>query len=71
MQLFGGAHSLETGAKRYVDALLLEDEYKTGTFYASKKGTTGPVVDQAELMDVFKNESYQDHADEALHKFIK
>lgn len=33
---------MEVGAKRYVDALL-EDTYKSGVLYASRKGMTGPV----------------------------
>jgi len=41
----GLIHSLEIGAKRYVDGIS-DDSYKTGTFYASKKGSTGEVVDQ-------------------------
>lgn len=71
MQLFGQMHSLQTGASRYVDALYDGDSYKSGIFYASKKGTTGEVVDQVIYIPELHDESYQDHANEAIHKFIK
>jgi NAD(P)-dependent dehydrogenase (short-subunit alcohol dehydrogenase family) len=52
MQLTGIIHSLETGSQRYIDAVLgTEDmaQFASGTFVASRKGTTGEVCDQAEL----------------------
>lgn len=71
MKLVGVAHGLETGTKRYIDALTDEDTYKTGVFYASKKGTTGPVCDQVVFMEELTNQEYQDNANIALHNFIK
>ena len=72
MKLLGKMHGLETGAQRYVDALCDDGEtYKNGVFYASKKGMTGEICDQSEISDIFKNETYQDNCNEALHKFIK
>lgn len=61
---------MEVGAKRYVDALLDEDTYKSGVFNASRKGMTGPVVDQMVFADYLANELYQDQANEVLRKFI-
>ena len=72
MKLFGKMHSLDVGAKRYVDALLDDGEdYKTGVFYASKKDVSGEVVDQIQFVDLYHNEQYQDNASIAVHKFIK
>lgn len=71
LSLVGKAHSVQVGAKRYVDALLDHETYQSGVFYASKKGLSGEVCDQAEFLDYFSNESYQDNAYEAIHKFIK
>ena len=63
-------HSVEVGAKRYVDALT-EEAYRSGAFYASKRSAvTGPLVDQGEFFDDANNEHYQDSAYEALHRFI-
>merc|ERR1712048_883098 len=66
----GRAHSLEVGTKRYVDALLDHSTYHSGVFYGSKKGLSGEVCDQAELLSYFTNETFQDNANEAIHKFI-
>lgn len=64
-------HSVEAGAKRYVDALN-DDSYKSGAFYASKKSAlTGPMVEQGGFFHDLNNEQYQDSAYEALHRFIK
>lgn len=71
MTMFGKMHSVETGAKRYVDALVDDKTYKTGVFYASKEGVSGPLCDQVAFMPEFANKQYQDNANEALHKFIK
>ena len=68
--LLGMAHGVDTAAKRYVDALTNEDLYKTGVFYASKKGTKGPVCDQAEIFSALKNEEHQDNASAAIYKFL-
>ena len=69
--LVGLAHSLEVGTKRYVDALLDHLNYQSGIFYGSKKGLSGEVCDQSVFLDYFANKKFQEHANEALHKFIK
>jgi len=68
--LFGRAHKLEQGAKRFVDGIL-DESYNSGVFYASKKGTAGPIVDQATLFADLNNKTFQDNAYEAIHRFIK
>ena len=52
MKTMGYFHNVDVGAKRYVDAVLGEnsmDTYKSGTFVASKKGTSGKLMDQAKM----------------------
>ncbi|CAB9506750.1 Protochlorophyllide reductase A, chloroplastic [Seminavis robusta] len=75
MWLFGKVHDLETGAKRYVDALTDEGgtNYKSGRFYASadENSITGPTSDQSAIWDVFDNEVYQDNAYTAIEKLLK
>ena len=40
-------------------------------FYASAANTiTGPLVDQADIFSDLGNLSFQDHANEAIHRFI-
>jgi hypothetical protein len=70
--LIGGmVHSLAVGAKRFVDGIS-DDRYKSGVFYASKEGKlSGDVVDQSTFYTDLKNTSFQDNADEAIHRFIK
>ena len=68
--LFGRAHKLEEGAKRFVDGIL-DKSYKSGIFYASKKGTAGAIIDQSTLFNDLNNETFQDNASEAIHRFIK
>ena len=70
----GKAHGPETGAKRYLDALLDENSetYQTGRFYATKgPSASGEVGDQETFTDVFYNQHYQDNANAAVHKFIR
>ncbi|XP_066929228.1 light-dependent protochlorophyllide reductase-like [Clytia hemisphaerica] len=69
--LVGLAHSVDIGAKRYIDALLDHENYQSGIFYGSKKGLSGEMGDQAVFLDYFANGSFQDNANEALHNFIK
>ena len=71
MSLLGTSHTVEVGAKRYMDALLDHDRYKTGVFYASKDGLSGVVSDQSTALELFSNETYQENANAAIHKFIK
>ncbi len=69
MPLFGMMHSVETGAKRYLDGLL-NPEFKTGHFYASQAGyPTGPVVDQASIDGTLSDITNQDNANQALRQF--
>ena len=54
---FGKFHSLKIGAKRYVDAVTGEGEFRhflSGSFVASKKGVAGPVADQVEVFATAK-----------------
>ena len=70
MPLFGIVQSLEEGSKRHVNALN-DDALKSGRFYASKANAlTGTVIDQSTIMPDLANPSYQDHAYEAVHRFI-
>ena len=40
-------------------------------FYASAANTlTGPMVNQADFLPDLANPSFQDHANEAIHRFI-
>ena len=69
MQLSGKAHKLEVGAKRYVDGLR-DASYKSGRFYASRNGVTGPIIDQSTLFDSLENPAIQDNANEAIHRYL-
>ena len=63
-------HTLDVGAKRFVDAIS-DDRYKSGVFYASKQGKlSGDMVDQSSFFTSLKNTSFQDNANEAIHRFI-
>jgi len=69
--LKGLVHKLEKGAKRFVDGIS-DDTLISGVFYASKaKKLTGPVVDQSTIFSDLSNVTYQDNANEAIHRFIK
>ena len=70
MQLLGRAHSVDVGAKRYVDAMLNDDDFKSGVWWGSKKGLTGELSDQLEHWpDIIGNESAQDNANTVIHRF--
>jgi NAD(P)-dependent dehydrogenase (short-subunit alcohol dehydrogenase family) len=70
MPIFGMMHSVETGAKRYVDGLL-NPKFESGHFYASaSESPTGPVVDQAARFQQFSNSLFQDNAYQAIHQFV-
>ena len=69
--LKGLVHKLEKGAKRFVDGIN-DDSLVSGVFYASKaKKLVGPVVDQSIIFPDLNNTTYQDNANEAIHRFIK
>jgi hypothetical protein len=66
----GISHNLQTGARRLVDAVT-DPALRSGVFYASIANTiTGPVVDQADIFPDLGNKSFQDNANEAIHRFI-
>jgi NAD(P)-dependent dehydrogenase (short-subunit alcohol dehydrogenase family) len=69
--LMGGmVHQLEVGAKRFVDGIS-DDRYRSGVFYASKEGKlSGEMVDQSNFFTDLKNATFQDNANEAIHRFI-
>jgi NAD(P)-dependent dehydrogenase (short-subunit alcohol dehydrogenase family) len=70
MPHLGISHNLDVGAKRLVDGVT-DPTLSSGVFYASAAGKiTGPVVDQADIMPDFANPAFQNHANEAIHRFI-
>lgn len=71
MQLLGRAHTVDVGAKRYVDVLLNDNDFKSGVWWGSKKGLTGELADQLiHWPDIIGNESAQDNADTVIHNFL-
>ena len=70
MPMMGMAHSLETGAKRFVDSIE-NSQLESGLFYASKNSTiTGPLVDQTPYFRALANTTHQDNTDVAVHRFL-
>ena len=70
MPALGLAHKLDVGAKRLVDGVT-DPTLSSGAFYASGANTlTGPLVNQADFLPDLSNPSFQDHANEAIHRFI-
>ena len=68
--MFGISHPLEVGAKRLLDALVADD-LRSGGFYASAAKTlTGPLVDQSTIVADFADQATQDHAYQAIHRFL-
>lgn len=64
------SHKLEVGAKRLVDGVT-DPSLSSGVFYASAATKlSGPVVDQASIFPDLANRSFQDNANEAIHRFI-
>ncbi|MEM7243635.1 MAG: SDR family NAD(P)-dependent oxidoreductase [Pseudomonadota bacterium] len=69
MPIFGMMHSVEQGARRYVDGLL-NPKFESGHFYASRAGSpTGPVVDQVSIDAFLGDVAAQDNANSAVHQF--
>ncbi len=69
MPALGLAHKLDVGAKRLVDGVT-DPTMTSGAFYASGANTlTGPLVNQADFLPDLANPSFQDHANEAIHRF--
>src|SRR5208282_1720436 len=70
MPHIGISHELEVGSKRLVDGVT-DPKLSSGVFYASAAGKLkGPMVDQAEIFPDLANPPFQDHANEAIHRFI-
>ena len=66
----GIGHKLDIGAKRLADAVT-DTSLQSGVFYASAAKTiTGPVIDQAEILPQFHDARIQDHAYEAIQRFV-
>ncbi len=70
MPHLGIAHKLDVGAKRLVDGVT-DPTLSSGVFYASAADTIkGPLVNQADIFPDLANPTFQDHANEAIHRFI-
>jgi len=68
--MLGLSHPLGVGAKRLADALV-EGPLPSGTFYASAANAlTGPVMDQSGIVADFADAATQDHAYDAVHRFL-
>jgi NAD(P)-dependent dehydrogenase (short-subunit alcohol dehydrogenase family) len=66
----GLSHSLEVGTRRLVEGVT-DPALRSGVFYASRADqVTGPLVDQADIVPDLREPAVQDHADEAVHRFI-
>jgi NAD(P)-dependent dehydrogenase (short-subunit alcohol dehydrogenase family) len=66
----GLAHKLDVGAKRLVDGVT-DPTLSSGVFYASAANKMkGPAVNQTEIFPDLANASFQDNANEAIHRFI-
>jgi len=64
------AHNVDVGARRLVDGVT-DPTLSSGVFYASAANKlTGPLVDQADIFSDLANPCFQDHANEAIHRFI-
>jgi NAD(P)-dependent dehydrogenase (short-subunit alcohol dehydrogenase family) len=71
MPILGLSHDVQTGAGRLVDAIT-DPAFRSGVFYASAASTiTGPVVDQADIFPDLQHPTYQDNANQAVHRFIR
>jgi NAD(P)-dependent dehydrogenase (short-subunit alcohol dehydrogenase family) len=70
MPALGLAHTLDAGAKRLVDGVT-DPSLSNGAFYASADNRlNGPMVNQADFVPGLANPSFQDNANEAIHRFI-
>ena len=70
MPALGLAHKLDVGSKRLVDAVT-DPTLSNGAFYASGDNKlNGPMVNQADFVPGLANPSFQDNANEAIHRFL-
>src|SRR5579871_4998319 len=70
MPRLGISHKLDVGAKRLVDGVT-DPALSSGVFYASAAGKMkGPIVDQTDIFPDLADPTFQDHANEAIHRFI-
>lgn len=70
MPLMGMSHSVEKGAKRFVDGIN-NPKFESGVFYASKENIlTGPVVNQSTIWKDLDNPMIQKNAAIAINGFI-
>jgi len=70
MPHLGISHNLDVGAKRLVDGVT-DSTLSSGVFYASAAGKLkGPLVNQADIFPDLADPSFQDHANEAIHRFV-
>ena len=70
MPALGLSHKLDVGAKRLVDGVT-DPALSSGVFYASPANKLkGPLVNQADIVPDLANPTFQDHANEAIHRFI-
>src|SRR6201987_4305671 len=70
MPHLGISHELEVGSKRLVDGVI-DPTLSSGVFYASAANKlTGPLVNQADIFPDLANPSFQENANEAIHRFI-
>ena len=70
MPALGISHGLDVGSKRLIDGVT-DPTLSSGVFYASAANKMkGPVVNQAEIFPDLADPTFQDHANEAIHRFI-
>ena len=70
MPALGITHKLDVGARRLVDGVT-DPTLSSGVFYASAANkVSGPLVNQAEISPDLANLTFQDHANEAIHRFV-
>jgi NAD(P)-dependent dehydrogenase (short-subunit alcohol dehydrogenase family) len=70
MPTLGLSHKLDVGAERLVDGVI-DPTLSSGVFYASAANTLkGPMVNQTDFLPDLATPSFQDHANEAIHRFI-
>ena len=71
MEKLGRAHSVDVGAKRYVDVMLNNNDFTSGVWWGSKKALTGELANQETYWpDIIGNETAQDNANIAIRKFL-